>query len=240
MATFFGEVVFPKSRAFWDEEDEYGPAESSMKEPEYFVRWLKDKPSAIDTLIVIEGEMLIDFSKECLCQNSEETCFVEDDKQKKACTIYQINEEVYACIVSPKFNVKYSGMLVNKMRDIISSVKNTICVTCRHMSQFKSKSLPTVPSFLRMLFTKNGQSICKLKEPLLERPNIVYGVTAGVLSYAEFVELPAVLYVLYTDCLALDSLSAEPLLKLFSTVNCKLHKVTFTGKDFFNKGNLYM
>ncbi|XP_017877855.1 proteasome assembly chaperone 1 [Ceratina calcarata] len=240
MASFFGEVVFPVSRAFWDDEDENGTSESSVKEPKFFVRWLKDKPSDIDTLIVIEGEMLIDFSKECLCQNSEEACFVEDDKQKKLCTIYQVNEEVYVCIVSSQFDVKFSGMLVEKMSDVISSVKNTICVTCRHMSQFKSKNVPEVPSFLRMLFTKNGQNVCKVKEPLLERPNIIYGVTAGVLSYAEFMELPAVLYVLYTDCFALDSLSAEPLLKLFAAVNCKLHDVTFAGKDFFNKGNLYM
>lgn len=53
-------------------------------------------------------------------------------------------------------------------------------------------------------------------------------------------ELPSVLYILYTDSFVLDSLSAEPLLKLFSAMNCTLHDVTFSEKDFFNKGNLYM
>lgn len=60
------------------------------------------------------------------------------------------------------------------------------------------------------------------------------------MSYAQIMELPAVLYILYTDSFVLDSLSAEPLLKLFSTMNCTLHDVRFSGKDFFNKGNLYM
>ena len=150
------------------------------------------------------------------------------------------------------------------MSDIVSTAKRTICITCHHISHFRTAKIPTVPSFLRMLATKNGGSVCSLKEPLLEQPNIVYGVTAGgwhlnntrlllrykfidkilfplsVLSYAEFMELPSVLYILYTDTFVLDSLSADPLLKLFSAMDCIVHDVAFTGKNFFNKGNLYM
>ncbi|XP_003707315.1 proteasome assembly chaperone 1 [Megachile rotundata] len=240
MASFFGEVVFPVSRAFWDEEDENAPTGQPVYQPKFFVQWLKAKPIRINTVIVVEGEMLIDFSRECLAQNSEEVCFVEDDKQKKACSIYQVNEEVYLCIVLTHFDVKFSSKLVDKMTDILSNVENTICITCRHISQFKNNNVPTDPSFLRMLATKCGTNVCKLKVPFLEQPNIVYGVTAGVLSYAEFTGLPAVLYVLYTDSFALDSSSAEPLIKIFEAMNCTLHDVSFAGKDFFNKGNLYL
>ncbi|KOX78839.1 Proteasome assembly chaperone 1 [Melipona quadrifasciata] len=239
MASFFGEVVFPVSRAFWDDEDENKETESSVNQPEFFIRWLKEKPSSINTLIVIEGEMLIDFSRECLCPNSQEICFVEDEKQKKMYTIYQINDELHIGIVSSRFDVKLSGKLVEKISDIISSAKNTICITCRHISHYKNKNIPKVPSFLRMLTTASGKNICKLKEPYLEQPNIIYGVTAGVLSYAQIMELPLVLYVLYTDSFVLDSLSAEPLLKLLTNYTL-VHNVTFSGKDFFNKGNLYM
>lgn len=59
------------------------------------------------------------------------------------------------------------------------------------------------------------------------------------MSYAQIMELPSVVYVLYTDSFVLDSLSAEPLLKLLTNYTL-LHNVTFSGKDFFNKGNLYM
>ncbi|XP_076762697.1 proteasome assembly chaperone 1 [Xylocopa sonorina] len=240
MASFFGEVVFPVSRAFWDEEDENEEPEYSSSQPEFFVRWLKEKPSEINTFVIIEGEMLIDFSRECLCPNSEEVCFVENNMEKKVCTIYRINDDMYLCLVCPRFDVKFSGKLVEKIGDIISSTKSTICITCRHVSHFKSKNVPTVPSFLRMLTTRNGENICKNKEPFLEQPNIIYGVAAGVLSYAEFMEVPSVLYVLYADSFVLDSLSAEPLLKLFTAMNCTLHNVTFDGKDFFTRGNLYM
>ncbi|KZC06193.1 PREDICTED: proteasome assembly chaperone 1 [Dufourea novaeangliae] len=240
MVSFFGEVVFPVSRAFWDEEDENESDGRTINETEFSVQWLKEKSTQIDTLILVEGEMLIDFSRECLCQSSEEVCLVEDESKRKICIVYQVNNDIYLCVVSPRFDVKLSGKLVDKISDILLNVKNTICITSRHMSQFKCKDVPTVPSFLRMLTTKNGGSICSLKEPPLEQPNIVYGVTAGVLSYAEFMELPSVLYVLYTDNFVLDSVSAEPLLKLFTAMNCTVNNVTFTGKNFFNKGNLYM
>lgn len=60
--------------------------------------------------------LMIDFSKECLCSNSQEICFVEDEKQKKIYTIYQINDELYIGIVSSCFDVKLSGKFVEKVR----------------------------------------------------------------------------------------------------------------------------
>ncbi|XP_076164543.1 proteasome assembly chaperone 1 [Ptiloglossa arizonensis] len=240
MVSFFGEVVFPVSRAFWDEDDENGPSGDTVNQLEFSIRWLKEKPTRINKLVMIEGEMLLDFSRECLCQNLEEVCLIEDENKKKICIIYQINNEIYLCMVSPHFNVKYSGKLVDKMSDILLNTNCIICVTCRHMSQFKHKNILAVPSFLRMLVTKNGENTCNFKVPLLEQPNIVYGVTAGVLSYAEFMDLPSVLYILYADNFVLDSLSAEPLLKLFKEINCTLHDVTFSRENIFNKGNLYI
>ena len=59
---------------------------------------------------------MIDFSRECLCSNSREICFVEDEKQKKIYTIYQINDELHIGIVSSCFDVKLSGKLVEKVR----------------------------------------------------------------------------------------------------------------------------
>nr|XP_033324168.1 proteasome assembly chaperone 1-like [Megalopta genalis] len=240
MVSFFGEVVFPVSRAFWDEEDENESNEIAINEPEFSVRWLQEKPAQIDTLIVVEGEMLIDFSRECLCQSTEEACLVEDKNKTKICIIYQVNNGIYLCDVSPRFDVKFSGKLVDKMSEIFLNTKSTISITSRHISHFKCKDRPVVPAFLRMLVSKNGQSVCSLKEPLLEQPNIIFGVTAGVLSYAEFMDLPSVLYILYTDNFVLDSVSAEPLIKLFTTMDCTINDVSFAGKGFFNKGNLYM
>lgn len=240
MASCFGEIVFPTSRAFWDEEDENGPSGNPQNEIEFSVKWTKEKPERIKTLVVIEGDMLIDFTRECLCQNAEEVCVVQDEHQKRVLVIYKINDEVHLSMVSPRVDVKYSGKIIDKVSDILTISENLIAVTCYHVSQFKNTNIPCTPSFLRMLTSKTGKNMCKFECPLLERPNIVFGVAAGVLSYAEFMNLSSVLYILYTDCFALDSLSAEPLIKLFSSLNCTPHNVSLMTDKFFNKGNLYM
>lgn len=54
-------------------------------------------------------------------------------------------------------------------------------------------------------------------------------------------QLPAILYVLYTDGFVLDSKSVEPLMQLLGkTIKCGIKSVNFVGDKFFNKGNLYM
>lgn len=54
-------------------------------------------------------------------------------------------------------------------------------------------------------------------------------------------EYQSVLHVLYTDSFVLDSIAAEPLIEIFAEISDQdLHNVTFIGKSFFNKGNLYI
>jgi len=61
-----------------------------------------------------------------------------------------------------------------------------------------------------------------------------------VLSYAEFMDMSAKLYILYIDSFVLDSKCAEPLLKVLpAEMQYKLEDIKFT-KTFFSKGNLYI
>lgn len=66
---------------------------------------------------------IVDFSRECLCPNSKEICFVEDEKQKKIYTIYEVSDKVYLGIVSSHFDVKLSGKLVEKVSIFILNYK---------------------------------------------------------------------------------------------------------------------
>ncbi|KAK2589240.1 hypothetical protein KPH14_002041 [Odynerus spinipes] len=241
MATYFGEVIFPSSRAFWDEYDGEDLSNELQEEVKLNVKWLQDKPTCINKLMLIEGDVITDFSKECLCHDSEEVCIIEDHCNKKLVTIFQVNKDLYVCIVAPNFDIKLAGELVLNISDILSSSKSIYLITWRHVSQYKSENTPTVPSFIRCLYTKNESDLCKLHKDLLEQPNIIYGVAAGVLSYAEMMELPCVLYTLYTDGFILDSKAAEPLIEIFAEITGQtIHNITFVGKSLFNKGNLYM
>ncbi|KYM81559.1 Proteasome assembly chaperone 1 [Atta colombica] len=221
MVSHFGEVIFPSSRAFWDDEDEYEPTDNTEHSLELYVRWLKDKPECIQKFIVIEGDPLIPFVEQCLCPKMEEVCIIENENHKKVSVIYHIDKQIYVCIY-----------------DLLLSSENIISILCCHISQFQSTSVPDSASFLRILATKTvNVSKCGI-EPL-EQPNIVFGVGAGVLSYAELIGKPAKLYILYIDSFVLDSKCAEPILQVLTDeIPCKLQP-KFKEKPF-SKGNLYM
>ncbi|KAG5308907.1 PSMG1 protein, partial [Pseudoatta argentina] len=238
MVSHFGEVIFPASRAFWDDEDEYEPTDNIEHSPKLYVRWLKDKPECIQKFIIIEGDPLIPFVKQCLCPKMEEACIIENENHKKVSVIYQIDKQIYVCVILPLFDTKNAGKFVNQIYDLLLSSKDTVSILCRHISQFQSTNVPETASFLRILATKTvNVSKCGI-EPL-EQPNIVFGVGTGVLSYAEFTGKPAKLYILYIDSIVLDSKCAEPILQVLTDeIPCKLQPKF--NENPFSKGNLYM
>ncbi|KAL2728568.1 proteasome assembly chaperone 1 [Vespula squamosa] len=241
MATYFGEVVFPSSRAFWDENEGEELTDELQGELQVNINWLKDKPTSMKKFILVEGEIIIDFLKEGLCHDAEKICIIQDECNKELATIYQVNEDLYVCIIPRNFDTKLAGEFVIKISEILSISKSIYLITWRHVSQYKSANIPNVPSFLRCLYTKSANDLCKLHKEILEKPNIIYGVAAGILSFAQMMEYQSVLYVLYTDSFVLDSIAAEPLIEVFAEIsNQDLHNVTFVGKSFFNKGNLYI
>ncbi|XP_011647384.1 proteasome assembly chaperone 1 isoform X1 [Pogonomyrmex barbatus] len=237
MVSHFGEVIFPSSRAFWDDEDEYEPA-NFQHSSKLYIRWLKNKPEHIQKFIVIEGDPLIPLVVQYLYSKTE-ACIIEDENQKKVSVIYHIDKQKYMCMILPQFDTRNAGKLINQISDIIQISENMISIICLHISQFQNTNIPEIPSFLRTLVTKN-ENFKKWETELLEQPNIVFGVGAGVLSYAELMGMSAKLYVFYIDSLVLDSKCAEPIIQILTNeISCTLQQPKFI-ENSFSKGNLYM
>ncbi|KAH0950100.1 hypothetical protein HN011_008073 [Eciton burchellii] len=242
MASHFGEITFPLSRAFWDSdeyEDEFESDESLEDHAKLCVRWLEEKPERMQKLIIMEGNPLIPFVEQCFCHKAKKVCIIENENQKEVSIIYRVKEQIYLCLILSRFVMKNAGDFISQISDILRNSENIIPIVCYHISQYQGTNVPEVPSFLKILTTKNiNDTDCKTE--LLEQPNIVFGVSAGVLSYAEFMDISAKLYILYIDSFVLDSKCAEPLLKVLSTeMQYKLQDIKFT-KTFFSKGNLYI
>jgi len=239
MVSHFGEVVFPSSRAFWDDEDEYEPADNTLHCPKLSVRWLKPEPEHIQKLIVMEGDALISFVEHGLCPIMEEACIIEDENHKRVSVIYHCDKQIYICLILPQFDTKNAGKFVNQIYDLLQSSESAISIVCCHRTQFQSTRIPETPSFLRILTTKTA-TVTNGGIESLEQPNIVFGVGAGVLSCAEFTGIPAKLYVVYIDSFVLDSKCAEPILHILTDeIPCKLQQLKFAESPF-SKGNLYM
>lgn len=44
----------------------------------------------------------------------EEACIIEDENHRKLSVIYQIDKQIYMCIILPQFDMKNAGKLVNE------------------------------------------------------------------------------------------------------------------------------
>ncbi|XP_034370658.1 proteasome assembly chaperone 1 [Arvicanthis niloticus] len=127
-----------------------------------------------------------------LCQCS---CYIAEDQQ------FQWLEKVFG--FRPRKNMQVTVL------------------TCRHITEYKtSESTCSLSSpFLRALKTqKFKDAVCC---PLLEQPNIVHDLTAAVLSYCQVWNIPAVLYLCYTDVMKLDLVTVEAFKPILSSRSLK-------------------
>ncbi|XP_023248402.1 proteasome assembly chaperone 1-like [Copidosoma floridanum] len=128
-----------------------------------------------------------------------------------------------------------------KMIPLLNKARHLILLLAEHVSRFKSEVDNSSESFLKSLCSQKARMDKNLKTPPLNQPNIVSGVCAGVLSYAEIADLHCIMYILYTDTFTLDSKNSLPLAKLFSeTFGKSISKFSAGDTSCFNKGNLYM
>lgn len=240
MATSFGEVVLPSSRAFWDEYEE--ELIDELEDVSVIdVVWLKDKPTSMKKFVLVEEKIIIDFFEKFLCHGAEKICTIQNELNKELAGIHKVNEDLYICILAPWFDIKIAGEFVTKINDILLICKSIYLISWRYVSDYKSANIPAVPSFLRCLYTNSGKKLCKSHNKILEQPNIIYGVAGGILSFAQMMNLQSVLYVLYTDCFVLDSTAAKPLIEIFAEISSHLlYNISYAGRSYFDKGNLYM
>lgn len=56
-----------------------------------------------------------DFLKEGLCHDAKEICVIQDEHNKELAVIYQVNEDLYVCIIARNFDTKLAGEFVIKV-----------------------------------------------------------------------------------------------------------------------------
>lgn len=54
------------------------------------------------------------FAEQCLCHKAEEACIIKDKNDKKVSVIYEMDKQLYLCIILPQFNAKDAGILINE------------------------------------------------------------------------------------------------------------------------------
>ncbi|XP_015122899.1 uncharacterized protein LOC107045226 [Diachasma alloeum] len=240
MADLFGEVVYPSSRAFWTEDDgENGEAGDDTVS--FTIDWIETCPEKMKTLIIAETPLIKDFIEKCVIQDHKCICNIKSPNKKESSRIHQLPNDLFLCLVDPEVNLTIAGDFIEAISPILSKSENTIAITCNHVSQLKCGEKTPELSFMRSLSTRAVSEKQRKFFSVLSQPNIVAGVAAGAIAYAEVMDLPGTLAVLYLDGFELDSTSAEPLIKLFKELlSYDLKDFHVASSLFLEKGNLYM
>ncbi|XP_057333520.1 uncharacterized protein LOC130672795 [Microplitis mediator] len=233
MSSLFGEVVYPSSRAFWSEDDDDTQENDNSL---IFKIDLKNEISSIKTLIIVETDLLTDFIKDYVVNKSEVLGTVSRSSTNVS-TIYALTDDICVMLVNA-VDLASAGAFIDTISGLLEKAKNIIALTSNHVSQLKTPEDNT-PSFLRSLSTRQVKETVE-DVPKLKQPNIVSGVAAGAVSFAEVMNQSGTLFVLYLDSFSLDSSTASPLIKLLSSLTKNALPNFSPSFSSFNKGNLYM
>uniref|UniRef100_A0A1B6K9J7 Proteasome assembly chaperone 1 n=2 Tax=Graphocephala atropunctata TaxID=36148 RepID=A0A1B6K9J7_9HEMI len=173
-------------------------------------------------LVVACGKIMHDFVKTFLIPDDskiiEKFSIVlrpsENETYKKMTyTLYNLTANTLLFVCEQLPHLYFANSLLSKLEPWIKLAGQTIVLTSDHVSNFK----PTggLRPFLRSLRT--SRCTMAVEAPNLELPNTISGLPAAVMSWCQGHNKSAVVYTVYVDSLHLDSISAEPLLRLMKT-----------------------
>ncbi|XP_060571817.1 proteasome assembly chaperone 1-like [Ruditapes philippinarum] len=224
MASFFGEIIQSRSRAVDEDEDELDcPTISTTN-----IRWspvvraeVLKKPDGklpCQSLIIAIGPAASAFAQSYILtenyyvvgalfsglEDTDINTFDQLSPTDKTCYIYRCRQipDAFLCLcktdVSPEQSYSFTEQLFSCISSDSPHFYMSILCSCM-TSEYKS-DVPVSdmnPPFLRSLKTNKfpGTPL----GPYLEQPNLVSGLPAQLLTYAQMKDLKTVLYICYTD-----------------------------------------
>lgn len=190
--TTFGEIVEPSSRNVWEDWDE-GLVQDYSR-----LCWQNDIGilNNIESLIVLEGKYLSDSLK---VQTDIKMDLVNSVPQLNL-DLYKITEfNKFICVIKD-YDLVQSSEIVELMKDLILKSNNVVTILTRPLVEYQSEVFAQ-DCIIRCLSTSTPVSgVCgNVKLPKLEQPNIISGVSSGVVWLRENMGLPALAVVIYLE-----------------------------------------
>jgi len=224
MASFFGEVLPPRSRII-DDEDLDAIEEGYCDEFRVSCPPNKEK----NLLIVCEGKLSSIYSQ--LCSSESQMCgdllaksFNQDVSIGK---IYRGNDWTLVTCEQDLKQQEYLN-LANTVLGLADGGCKIICLTARHISEYRVEESDQDETVTRSLISASFPEPEPAKK--LEVPNILTGLSAGVLSISVVKGFPCLLLVNYVDVLTADSISLQG----FQNI----HKLKFIQECSLQKPNI--
>lgn len=199
MATFFGEVTTGSFRYFDDEDEDYiQDAESRA--------FSVSSPCVLEKnlLLVGEGELSAVYLQLCADSQKVGSVIATGHRESEIGIIYR-GENWTAVSCTGELHMAEFNSLANTILGMAEPTATIVCLTSRHVSELRGIEEERGETVVKCLHTKSFKSTDKIDR--LEAPNILTGLSAGILSIAAVKGLAGGLLVNYVDVPNTDSLS---------------------------------
>ncbi|XP_059057320.1 uncharacterized protein LOC131850927 [Achroia grisella] len=188
--TTFGEISEPISRSAWEDWDEIIPGTDLIE-----LHWQQDIGiiKEVGTLIILEGKYLSDIVNTHIKSNLE---FVNSIKEVNL-SLFK-SEDNLICFIKD-YNLILSSDIVHILKPYLSIAQNVITILTKSLSEYQSSEYFNKDCIVRTIHTTKPSKFIKYNFPKLEQPNLISGVSAGVISLREHLGQSGVAVVSYIE-----------------------------------------
>ncbi|KAF6205258.1 hypothetical protein GE061_019426 [Apolygus lucorum] len=263
MATFFGEVILPSSRVFFDDSDDEEDGSSATQRNEFEVKELV--PGSLgaecNLLVISEGNVSRGFSDHHLMgedaqvlaeiqlpsHEQMDTDFPARRKAAEPTLLYKLKHSTYLLDVSSSIDILLSNNLTLSIQSVLRSAKKIVVLCNRPTADFRCDSINDLPSaFLRVLKTSSWTE--PLDQRIVEQPNFISGLPASIISWCEASNKPCVAAICFTDTDRAEAVTVSPLLNFFKSSDLSRHlapihgTISYKGRNKMNReeSNMYL
>lgn len=187
-------------------------------------------PSELDVFLIVEGFGMLDFMNSILLKNHSPVGHLNIGQA----TMYFLPESKIAVCYADEKDLNYLARITELIEPFIKAAKNVYALTFNSSSTYKGEEI--TETVYGCLIRGVNSKFETVKE--LEVPNIVTGISAGVISYCKFHKLEASAFIVYMESFILDSITTKPIIKLLKNMNVPCND-TYSFKQKPESG-LYM
>ncbi|XP_026734069.1 uncharacterized protein LOC113498302 [Trichoplusia ni] len=187
----FGEINEPSSRTAWEDWDD-GLYSENLTELR-FDREM-EVPRDINTFIILEGRYIYDSIR---TQHNLELINTIADVNLRLYKTKKLGN--YVCVIR-NYSLVLSSEIVELLKKYINISTNVVAMLTKPLVEYQVAELVTKDYILRSLCTsKQLSKPINIVFPNLEQPNIISGISAGVLCWRETMDQPAIAVVCYIE-----------------------------------------
>ncbi|XP_053605054.1 uncharacterized protein PSMG1 [Plodia interpunctella] len=192
--TTFGEIVEPTSRSTWEDWDDIVPEQTITK---LALQESTGILAKVESFIILEGKYLT----ELVALHSQHELEVLNSITKVNLHIYKEKSlNSYLCVVKD-YNLLQSSEIVELLKPFLLVSKNVIAIQTKPLAEYQSSEVTNTDCIIRAVFTSNlASKYLNFNYPRLEQPNIITGLSAGVICMSDFLNLPGVAIICYLEC----------------------------------------